>query len=53
MALGNTSVNTIRVYTIIDYKGDAHIVQAILRVGVGDSVIDNYCAWGCIYPYPP
>lgn len=50
MALGNTSVNTIRVYTIIDYKGDAHIVQAILRAGVGNSVIDNYCAGGCIYP---
>lgn len=50
MSFGNKSVNTIRVYTIIDTCGKAHVVQTILRVGVGDSVVDNYCSGGCIYP---
>ena len=50
MAFGNKSVNTVRVYTIVDARGKAHVVQAILRAGVGDSVIDNYCSGGCIYP---
>ncbi len=50
MSFGNKSVNTIRVYTIIDSTGKAHIVQTILRVGVGESVVDNYCSGGCIYP---
>ena len=25
-------------------------MQTILRVGVGESVVDNYCSGGCIYP---
>ena len=50
MSFGNKSVNTIRVYTIIDTCGKAHVVQTILRVGVGDSVVDNYCSGGYIYP---
>ena len=50
MMFGNKSVNTIRIYTILDSQGKAHVVQAILRVGVGDSVVDNYCGGGCIYP---
>lgn len=50
MVFGNKSVNTVRVYTIVDPKGKAHVVQTILRAGVGDSVIDNYCREGCIYP---
>lgn len=50
MSFGNKSVNTIRLYTIVDTNRKAHIVQAILRVGIGDSIVDNYCSGGCIYP---
>ncbi len=49
MVFGNTSVNTIRVMTITDTQGKAHIFRTVLRAGVGDSVVDNYCAGGCIY----
>lgn len=50
MVLGNTSVNTIRVHTLLDSHGKAHILSCILRAGVGDSVVDNYCCGGVIYP---
>ena len=50
MNLGSQSVNTIRVYTILDGQGHASILKAVLRVGVGDSIIDNYHAGGVIYP---
>lgn len=49
MVFGNASVNTIRVHTILDSKGTAHVVKAILRAGVGTSVVDNYCQGGSIY----
>lgn len=49
MVFGNTSVNTIRTHTILDSKGKAHVIKAILRAGVGDSVVDNYCQGGSIY----
>lgn len=49
MVFGNTSVNTIRTHTILDKNGKAHVIKTILRVGVGDSVIDNYCQGGVIY----
>ena len=49
MIFGNASVNTIRMYTILDKKGKAHPLKAILRAGVGDSVVDNYCQGGAIY----
>lgn len=49
MVFGNTSVNTIRTHTILDDHGKAHVVKAILRAGVGDSVVDNYCQGGSIY----
>lgn len=49
MVFGNTSVNTIRVHTILDSKGKAHAIKAILRAGVGESVVDNYCQGGSIY----
>lgn len=50
MNLNNASVNTIRVYSVLDKEGKAHILKAILRAGVGDSVVDNYCSGGVIYP---
>lgn len=45
----NTSVNTIRIYTLMDSHNEVHVLRAILRVGVGSSVVDNYCSGGCIY----
>ena len=50
MVLGNKSVNTIRVHTLIDKTGKAQILSCVLRAGVGDSVVDNYCSGGVIYP---
>lgn len=50
MVFGNTSVNTIRVHTILDRQGKGHILSCILRAGVGDTVVDNYCSGGAIYP---
>lgn len=50
MVFGNTSVNTIRVHTLLDKRGKSHILSCILRAGVGDTVVDNYCSGGVIYP---
>ena len=49
MVFNNTSVNTIRTHTVLDKKGKAHVVKAILRAGVGDSIVDNYAQGGAIY----
>lgn len=49
MIFGNNSVNTIRIHTILDSQGKAHVIKAILRAGVGNSVVDNYCQGGSIY----
>ena len=38
MCFGNMSVNTIRTHTILDRDGKAHVIKAILRVGVGSSM---------------
>lgn len=50
MVFGNTSVNTIRVHTILDRNGKGHVLSCVLRAGVGESVVDNYCSGGVIYP---
>lgn len=50
MVFGNTSVNTIRVHTILDKQGKGHVLSCVLRAGVGDTVVDNYCSGGAIYP---
>lgn len=50
MSFNNTSVNTIRVYSVLDRQGKAHILKAVLRAGVGDSVVDNFHSGGVIYP---
>lgn len=50
MCFDNKSINTIRVNTILDSNGVAHIIKAALRCGVGDSVVDNYSAGGIVYP---
>lgn len=49
MVFGNSSVNTIRIYAILDSHGRGHVVKTILRAGVGKSVVDNYCKGGVIY----
>lgn len=49
MRFGNTAVNTIRTHTILDKNGNAHLIKAILRAGVGESVVDNYAQGGSIY----
>lgn len=49
MIFGNTAINTIRTHTFIDKNGKAHILKAILRAGVGNSVVDNYAQGGSIY----
>ena len=49
MVFGSSSLNTLRVHSLLDCDGNVHFMKFILRVGVGDSVVDNYCAGGCIY----
>lgn len=50
MSFNNRSVNTIRVYTVLDKKGKAHILKTVLRAGIGDSIVDNFHSGGVIYP---
>lgn len=53
MFLGNQSVNTVRVLTVLDDEGHAHIVRAGLRAGVGGAVVDNFSAGGVLYEVDP
>lgn len=50
LCFGNKSVNTLRMMTIMDASGEVHLLKVGLRCGTGDSVIDNFCAGGVIYP---
>lgn len=50
MNLNNASVNTVRVYSIVDAKGDVHILKAVLRAGIGNNLVDNFHSGGVIYP---
>lgn len=50
MRLNPTTVNTIRVYTLIDEKGTPEIIQSVLRVGGAQSVVDNFHNGGVAYP---
>lgn len=50
MIFGNKSVNTIRVYTAYNPKKRcANIIKCVVRVGVGDSFVDNSHSGGCAY----
>lgn len=49
MVFDNSSVNTIRTHTVLGKDGKAHVIKAILRAGVGNSVVDNYAQGGVIY----
>ncbi len=42
----NASVNTFRVTTIIDDKGEVQIAAAALRMGNGESIVDNFSSGG-------
>ena len=47
--LGTKSLNTFRLYTMMDGKGDVHVLKAKYRAGTGDAITDT--ADGCIaYP---
>jgi hypothetical protein len=47
--LGTKSLNTFRLYTMMDGKGDVHVLKAKYRAGTGDAITDT--ASGCIaYP---
>lgn len=47
--LGTTALSTFRIYTMIDQKGEVHILKAKYRVGTGNAITDT--ADGCIaYP---
>ena len=50
MSFGGRSVNTLRVYTVIDKQGRIDVIKALLRVGVGDAVVDNFHQGGVVYP---
>jgi len=50
MVFCNKSVNTVRVYTVYDNKEKTgFVIKTTLRVGVGDSVVDNSHSGGCAY----
>ena len=53
MRFENKSVNTIRVVTLLDKKGRAKILTTVLRIGSGDSIVDNFCAGGTFFPIDP
>lgn len=48
--LNPPSCNTIRVYTMIDNAGRAQILDAVIRVGGGNTIQDNFHAKGVVYP---
>lgn len=45
-----SSLNTIRVVTVIDHDGKLHIVAALLRMGNGTALTDNYHNGGMACP---
>ncbi|MBE6625242.1 MAG: hypothetical protein E7622_06320 [Ruminococcaceae bacterium] len=48
--LNESSVNSVRVYTVLDSKGEPHILSISIRVGAADSCVDNYHSGGVAYP---
>lgn len=48
MIFGNSSVNTIRVYTVMN-ADTVSIIKTVVRAGVGDSIVDNSHSGGCAY----
>ena len=50
MCYENKSVNTLRITTVLDRDGIAHIIKTNFRCGIGNSIVDNYSAGGVLYP---
>ena len=51
MALPNpSSVNSVRVYTLLDDNGNPHILSSCMRVGGLGSATDNFHSGGVAYP---
>lgn len=48
--MNESSVNTVRVFTILDKKNDVHVLSATLRVGGKGCVVDNAFVGGRMYP---
>ena len=44
--LNSTSVNSLRIYSVLGLDGIVTIYSAVVRMGVGDSKLDNYSAGG-------
>lgn len=44
--LAPASLNTIRIVTVLDKRGEVHILAALLRMGNGTSVTDNFTIGG-------
>lgn len=49
MNFGNASVNTVRVLTVCRPDGEARVMKAFLRAGMGDSLVDNTAQGGFYY----
>jgi hypothetical protein len=49
MKFNRRSVNTVRMYTVLDNRGESHMIKAVLRIGAPDKDIDNYHAGGSIF----
>ena len=47
-AINSTSVNTIRINTVMDKAGIPHIMCATLRIGTGQSITDNLSGSGIV-----
>lgn len=48
--LNPSSVNTIRMYTMLDSRGEPHVLTATLRVGGKNAEVDNFHSGGVGYP---
>lgn len=48
--LSRSSVNSVRIWVVIDQDGDAHFPLAFLRMGRGNSLVDNRSAGGLVAP---
>lgn len=45
-SFSNSSVNTLRIITLIDNNGKAHVASAVLRMGRGKGKMDNFSSGG-------
>lgn len=50
MCIGGNAVNTIRIFTLLNKDGSVNILSAVFRIGLGDAIIDNFCAGGMFFP---